>query len=509
MTTRVSATQDTAYDGTFAFIYGTVTGSYPTQVLNVSVGSEIRFWNFIYRTLAGKSLVEVDWSVSGGQLISADPSKTSYSLSSGKYDFVPQNWADTAIISPGPSDAVFNDWAQGASTSTNGWTNFDVEKISFYVDKTVGNQVWTMLLKFSDGTSRTYNWNVVVTSPVASLTFTPPQGGNVFHFGPFLEKQNGTEVDTPVAWNDTNYLNPPIGSSYVFGCMSGTVNAWTFQGSVTNGTPTTGYAYCVQLVRILAPPQVAYAKTGYNVHLYVSAFGGAGQDGYFIKVTSPRDGSGNVLWGLDGGPVALTQFPWAYDTDAFTQVSANSGTLAVPPANSIPDLNGTAQSFYADNPNRKLDATLPPLDVLIEMNVNWQFVTHLVWHPDGGIPISMSQAKWYLDCNEYNATADLTPTVQNSLRTSGNWDLTKTFQTLGDNSSIPSYLQWFYNQWNYRGTVEPAIWTPRPKRANGGVPNLAPMGSGPMGGATTVPRFGNAALLPRGSAANTVGMNSV
>lgn len=506
----MSAAYSTAGNDDSGISYILVNGNITiSNVIQVSVGSQVRFWNCINPTFYNKHLVEVDWSVSGGQLISGDTTKTNYSLDSGKYEFVPANWADTAIISPGPTEADYEAWF-GAPSGLSTWSNYDVEKIAFYVDNTVGSQVWTLLMKFSDGTSTSISWYLTVTAPtLSSPTFTSPTGGNVFQFGPFLKSLSGTEVDTPVSWSNSSYLSPPPGSSYYFGCISGTANAWTSQWSLTNSTPSTGYSYCVQLVRILAPPEVTYAKTGYNAHIHIPVLGPAGADQYQTELPRPKDGSGIVLWGLDGAEISITDFPWAYNTDAFTQFPANSGELAVPPATSIKDVNGTAQSFYADNPNRKVDVTLQPVDPLIEMNTNWQFVTNFAWHPDGGIPISLAQYRWSLDCNEYNATADLTPTVANSFRTSGNWDLTKTFQTLGSNSFVPTYLQWNYNQDNYKGNVSPAIIIYRPKKASGGGPNLAPMGSGSMNGPVTVPNFGNQALLPRGGAANFVGMNGM
>lgn len=348
--------------------------------------------------------------------------------------------------------------------------------------------------------------NINVDIPTALMTFTPPSGSNQFQFGPFLEIDAGTYLYTPVSWNDANYHNPPVGSIYNLGCFSGGLNAWTFQGQMTNSTSSTGYGYCTQLVRVLSSTEVPFAKTGYSIVKYSPSLM---EDVFSTAAVKPKDASGNTQWGVDGAPISVSQFPWAYNTEAFTQFSANSGALAVPPANSIPDLNKTLQSFYADNPHSQIPILSFGVDTLIELNSNWQFVTHATWHPDGGIPISVAQYRWYLDCNEYNATADRTGLPADSAYTPTNWDLNKTYQTLGSNSFVPTYLQWFYNQNDYSGMVDPGIFRVRPKKAGGGGPNVAPMGSGPMGGAVTVPNFGNKALLPRGAGVNVGGMNSV
>ena len=269
---------------------------------------------------------------------------------------------------------------------------------------------------------------------------------------------------------------------------------------MTNGTWSDGYAYCVQLIKVLQPPNVTYAKTNYDTHIHLPSLQ---KDGYIVNVPIPQS------WGVDGPSTAQTDFPWAYHTEAFTLATANSGMMAVPPANSIPDANQDLQSFYADNPNSYIFVGPLVSDVLIEMNTNFQFITHLVWHPDGGIPVSMSSFPWSIDCNEYNAIADANPTVQNSLRTPTNGDLTKTFQTLEVTSFVPSLLKWDFNRADYKKNVTPGLWVPRPKKAGGGGGNLSPMGTGPMGSAVTVPNFGNAALLPRGTATGVGVMNGV
>jgi hypothetical protein len=414
------------------------------------------------------------------------------------------------------------------SVSTYTWTPCSGTKteavIALYAGKTSASQTITVHAYYSFGGAggsfdESVTFDIVVQNPTSTFTLTAPTSPNQYQFGPFLQLQRisgvWTDVTQPVGWFDsnwTNQLNPSeSGRQYLFGGSAaqsgGGPNAWRSSGTITNGTSSSGYSYVAQNAKQLLPPEVAFAKTGAAYHR-VAKDGEVAIDISDYATSQPRDGSGNTLWGIDAR-IGFTQFPWAYSQDDFTRSTAGSGMLAVPPANSINDPNRVKQSYYSDNPSGGWRNASGYSDgtAYIEANYNLRLMTFLVWHPDGGVPIGLWKATWSIDSNEYNLRADQTASAIEGNQSSGNWDLTKTFQTYsGSPVQGQYYVQWDYNGDDYNNFVFPSVIR---KRVKGAFPGIfpAPIGPAPINGAIQFGAVGPG--LPRCGVSNFLAMNGM
>lgn len=558
------ATSTDSKNGTWVYseFHVAVNGSAPvpppftTSTLTASVGSVVNLYvGVVARSEQGfippadlTSFYSVKVEIPGQQLVSADPTKTSYSRNLGQYTLVPSVTTTSFVAglwdpanpagqnsdgsNYGPPDSVYVS-KMGTDTDLNGSgfsSDFDVAYLSFYV----GNYVGNFQIKITANYTRpgtfvdTVLFNLDVLSPSTNqsgtnLSITHETGASQFQFGPWYvgpTDDNGVLVpgsiqNNPLSWNDIGFWLGSENKRYVFGCQAGGVNPYQISGNIINNTPSTGTAYCVNLKRELGPTEFAYANTGANVHkATVNFLLGVGfpWDRYYFTPPAPSDAAGNTLYGCDTLSGGTTAHPWAMQVDAFTVPTPNGASVPVPPTSSMSDINSSLQSFYSGNwgsvdsiPELSIPLNIIRMElqaiVYMEFNFDADFNTYLVWEPDGGIPIGMALIPWSLRCNVYNATADGNLSGSAGRTIQANWNPSNgTSYYFGPGTFGPYYLQWSYFSGDYSSFEEVN------KRRKSFSTFFSSVGTTTFGGASVMVAA-NGPGLPNGSSANVGGAN--
>lgn len=385
--------------------------------------------------LPNSSFTNIQFSIDGEDLISADPSQTKFDGTTGQY-----------LSSPVLAQ---NSWSTGDTQATNYLNNmgsdlkyfstnaerYDVGFFSFYVGPQTGLKTLHIDATYANGTVDHIVFKLNVQAPTATLT---SNFVNQLQWGPILNSTaDGTIVRSQVAWDNPDYLAAQTGGAvnhYTFGAETpgSAQGAEQFSAVATNSTKVPGYFVVVQVGNQSRGNSLFYnTQTGQD-DLYSQASPVGVQNLDILPDSYPPSS-------LPGGAYAMNGMTPVY------QAASSSSQVSVPISGTQKDLNGNPIDWLNDSPSVTTNPGAEGIqNLMVSVHHRTDYTTYLVFVPEHGIPIALLSKAWAIRVDESNQQAYADKTWLSTYATQANWQ--GSVETIvGNGGNVAQLLRWTGN----------------------------------------------------------------